>query len=122
LPAFRRRRRPSGSEADDVALVASTLGGAAEEKYRTVITRYHLQGRQDEEIAGVFDVPLGTVKTHLFRAKELRRTRLAASRAEERVFSEPVTLAWPAAGLSTAFWLSLVTFVPPRSPFHSGRR
>lgn len=44
------------------------------EKYRTVITLYHLQGRQYEEIASVLEVPIGTVKTHLFRAKEqLRR-------------------------------------------------
>jgi RNA polymerase sigma-70 factor, ECF subfamily len=44
------------------------------EKYRTVITLYHLQGRQYEEIAQVLGVPMGTVKTHLFRAKEqLRR-------------------------------------------------
>lgn len=45
------------------------------EKYRTVITLYHLQGRQYDEIAQVLGVPMGTVKTHLFRAKEqLRRT------------------------------------------------
>lgn len=47
---------------------------ALPEKYRTVITLYHLQGRQYEEIAQVLGVPMGTVKTHLFRAKEqLRR-------------------------------------------------
>ncbi|MDQ2866769.1 MAG: sigma-70 family RNA polymerase sigma factor [Candidatus Eremiobacteraeota bacterium] len=49
------------------------------EKYRTVITLYHLQGKQYEEIAGVLGLPMGTVKTHLFRAKEqLRRTLGAA--------------------------------------------
>lgn len=48
---------------------------ALPEKYRTVITLYHLQGRQYDEIAQVLDMPIGTVKTHLFRAKEqLRRT------------------------------------------------
>jgi RNA polymerase sigma-70 factor (ECF subfamily) len=47
---------------------------ALPEKYRTVITLYHLQGRQYEEIAQVLGMPMGTVKTHLFRAKEqLRR-------------------------------------------------
>jgi len=49
---------------------------ALPEKYRTVITLYHLQGRQYEEIAEVLDLPMGTVKTHLFRAKELLRKAL----------------------------------------------
>jgi RNA polymerase sigma-70 factor (ECF subfamily) len=47
------------------------------EKYRVVVALYHLQGRQYEEIAKVLDLPMGTVKTHLFRAKELLRKRLA---------------------------------------------
>lgn len=47
---------------------------ALPEKYRTVITLYHLQGKQYEEIAQVLGAPIGTVKTHLFRAKDqLRR-------------------------------------------------
>jgi RNA polymerase sigma-70 factor (ECF subfamily) len=51
------------------------------EKYRIVITLYHLQGRQYEEIARVLNLPMGTVKTHLFRAKELLRKRLAGEDA-----------------------------------------
>lgn len=47
---------------------------ALPEKYRAVITLFHLQGRQYDEIASVLGLPMGTVKTHLFRAKEqLRR-------------------------------------------------
>jgi RNA polymerase sigma-70 factor, ECF subfamily len=49
------------------------------EKYRTVITLYHLQGKQYEEIARVLGLPLGTVKTHLFRAKEQLRKLLSAA-------------------------------------------
>jgi RNA polymerase sigma-70 factor (ECF subfamily) len=49
------------------------------EKYRVAITLFHLQGKQYEEIAKVLDLPMGTVKTHLFRAKELLRRRLAGS-------------------------------------------
>ena len=48
------------------------------EKYRTVVTLYHLQGKQYEEIAQVLDLPLGTVKTHLFRAKEVLRKALTS--------------------------------------------
>jgi RNA polymerase sigma-70 factor, ECF subfamily len=54
------------------------------EKYRTVITLYHLQGRQYEEIAQVLGVPMGTVKTHLFRAKEQLRRMLNQQAAESR--------------------------------------
>lgn len=47
------------------------------EKYRTVITLYHLQGKQYDEIANVLGLPMGTVKTHLFRAKEQLRRALS---------------------------------------------
>jgi len=47
------------------------------DKYRVVITLYHLQGRQYDEIANVLGLPMGTVKTHLFRAKEQLRRMLA---------------------------------------------
>jgi RNA polymerase sigma-70 factor (ECF subfamily) len=56
---------------------------ALPEKYRTAITLYHLQGRQYEEIAQVLGIPLGTVKTHLFRAKEQLRKLLDDERTEE---------------------------------------
>lgn len=49
---------------------------ALPDKYRAVITLYHLQGKQYDEIATILGVPMGTVKTHLFRAKELLRRRL----------------------------------------------
>ncbi|HEY5257768.1 MAG TPA: RNA polymerase sigma factor [Candidatus Baltobacteraceae bacterium] len=55
---------------------------ALPEKYRTAITLYHLQGRQYEEIAQVLGIPLGTVKTHLFRAKEQLRKLLDDERTE----------------------------------------
>ena len=50
---------------------------ALPEKYRTVITLFHLQGKQYEEIAHVLGLPMGTVKTHLFRAKEQLRRLLS---------------------------------------------
>lgn len=52
------------------------------EKYRTVITLYHLQGKQYDEITTVLGVPMGTVKTHLFRAKEHLRKLLTDTRTE----------------------------------------
>ena len=52
------------------------------EKYRTVVTLYHLQGKQYDEIATVLGIPVGTVKTHLFRAKEQLRRMLIADNVE----------------------------------------
>jgi len=75
-----------GPEQTAIALdEASRLRAAIEalpEKYRTVITLYHLQGKQYEEIAEVLELPMGTVKTHLFRAKEQLRRLLNAQAME----------------------------------------
>jgi len=60
---------------DEARALRAAIEGLPE-KYRTVITLYHLQGRRYEEIATVLDVPIGTVKTHLFRAKDLLRKAL----------------------------------------------
>ncbi len=64
------------AELNDTARALRAAIDALPEKYRTVITLYHLQGRQYEEIAQVLKLPMGTVKTHLFRAKELLRKAL----------------------------------------------
>jgi RNA polymerase sigma-70 factor (ECF subfamily) len=67
------------AEQNEDAIALRTAIEALPEKYRTVITLYHLQGRRYEEIATVLDVPIGTVKTHLFRAKDLLRKALTTS-------------------------------------------
>ncbi len=46
--------------------------------YRSIITMYYGQQLSYEEIAAVTGQPLGTVKTHLHRAKALLRERLAS--------------------------------------------
>jgi RNA polymerase sigma-70 factor, ECF subfamily len=76
-----------GPEAQAIALdQARRLRDAIDrlpEKYRAVITLYHLQGKQYEEIASVLGLPMGTVKTHLFRAKEQLRKYLTAQEVTE---------------------------------------
>jgi RNA polymerase sigma-70 factor (ECF subfamily) len=47
------------------------------ERYRMVVTLYYLEDVSYPEIAEVLDLPLGTVKTHLHRAKKLLRDHLA---------------------------------------------
>ena len=49
------------------------------ENYRFLIAAHYLQGIQYEALAAALDIPLGTVKTHLYRAKRLLRERLSRS-------------------------------------------
>ena len=73
---------PSTDADPEEALEAQELGGAIEEavgrlrpEYRTAILLRHVEGRPYEEIAEIMDVPLGTVKTYIHRARtELRGT------------------------------------------------
>lgn len=46
-------------------------------KYRTVVVLRHIEDLTYEEIADILALPLGTVKTRLFRAREILRLRLA---------------------------------------------
>jgi RNA polymerase sigma-70 factor (ECF subfamily) len=43
---------------------------------RFLVTAHYLGGRKYEELAAALDMPLGTVKTHLFRAKRRLRDLL----------------------------------------------
>ncbi len=45
-------------------------------KYREIIALYYQQEMSYEEIAAALEVPVGTVKTHLYRAKALLKARL----------------------------------------------
>lgn len=46
-------------------------------KYRTVVVLRHIEDLSYEEIAEVLGLPLGTVKTRLFRAREILRVSLS---------------------------------------------
>ncbi len=48
------------------------------ERYRMVIVMRHLQDMSVEEIARILEIPDGTVKTHLFRGREMLRERLGS--------------------------------------------
>ena len=52
------------------------------ERYRAVVTLYYLQDVSYPEISEVLDLPLGTVKTHLHRAKKMLRRHLSGARME----------------------------------------
>ena len=48
------------------------------EKYRVVLVLRHLQEMTYEEMAEILTMPIGTIKTHLFRARHLLKERLEA--------------------------------------------
>jgi RNA polymerase sigma-70 factor (ECF subfamily) len=47
-------------------------------KYRVVLILRHLQEMTYEEMADILSMPVGTIKTHLFRARNLLKERLLA--------------------------------------------
>ena len=47
-------------------------------KYRIVLTLRHLHEMTYEEMADILTLPIGTIKTHLFRARHLLKERLLA--------------------------------------------
>lgn len=58
-------------------------------KYRDILELYHFQERSYEEIANLLNVPVGTVKTHLFRARGRLRRLVAKQRT--RSWLNPAT-------------------------------
>ena len=50
---------------------------ALPERYRAVVTLHYLEDVSYPEIAEILDLPLGTVKTHLHRAKKMLRAQLS---------------------------------------------
>jgi RNA polymerase sigma-70 factor (ECF subfamily) len=65
LPALQTTDRESGAEMDVQVMLAQLP-----EKYRRVITLFYLEQKAYEEVATMLGIPLGTVKTLLFRAKK----------------------------------------------------
>jgi RNA polymerase sigma factor (sigma-70 family) len=49
-------------------------------KYREVIVLRHKQDKSYEEIAQILDIPVGTVKARIFRARELLKKKLKSLR------------------------------------------
>ena len=71
------------------AVEAKELGGAIEAaigrlrpEYRSCILLRHVEGRAYEEIAEMLDLPLGTVKTYIHRARNELRQALAHLKEE----------------------------------------
>jgi RNA polymerase sigma-70 factor, ECF subfamily len=64
IPSFQSADRETGVEMDVTHLLSQLP-----EKYREVITLFYLEQKSYEEVSALLAMPLGTVKTFLFRAK-----------------------------------------------------
>jgi len=54
-------------------------------QYRQVISLYHLNDINLKEIAEIMDLPIGTVKSYIFRARRLLKDRLLAKYSKEEL-------------------------------------
>jgi RNA polymerase sigma-70 factor (ECF subfamily) len=54
-------------------------------KYRTVLVLYHIQHLAYQEIAEIMQMPMGSVKTHLFRARAMLRERVLRQFSREEL-------------------------------------
>ena len=90
LQSFRAEdEEPSIHERLEDEELKEMLSGEIEslpEKFRSVITLFYIQEMSYEEIVSVMNAPIGTVKTNLFRARNLLKERvLRRMKGEVRV-------------------------------------
>lgn len=64
IPAFQSADRETGVEMDVMHLLSQLP-----DRYQEVITLFYLEQKSYEEVSALLAMPLGTVKTFLFRAK-----------------------------------------------------
>lgn len=69
-----------GPEGVDLNQTLDYYLGKLPPHYRMALTLYYLQDRKYEEIAAVMELPVGTVKTYLHRAKAWLRERVVEER------------------------------------------
>ncbi|PKO21226.1 MAG: hypothetical protein CVU38_15835 [Chloroflexi bacterium HGW-Chloroflexi-1] len=74
-------------------------------KYRLALTLRYLQDLSYEEVAGVLNVPMGTVKTHIHRARQILMERFRQWE-ESAAGADPVDLLPPVHGEENNYALS----------------
>ncbi|MEO8426389.1 MAG: sigma-70 family RNA polymerase sigma factor [Verrucomicrobiota bacterium] len=79
LPACQTSDREAGAELDIQVMLARLP-----EKYRRVITLFYLEQKSYDEVSAMLGIPMGTVKTFLFRA---RKELLKSNRRNGNVYA-----------------------------------
>ena len=64
----------TNAEDNDQAEIVRYCVGHLPDKYATIITLYYLDELSYDEIATIMDIPIGTIKTWMFRARKELRT------------------------------------------------
>ncbi len=97
IPALRSADAESGLEMDIQTLLAQLP-----ERYRRVMVLFYLEQKSYEEVAALLGLPVGTVKTFLFRAKKellrLASRRPAPPAAAGSVCRDSARTKWPTTG------------------------
>jgi RNA polymerase sigma-70 factor (ECF subfamily) len=70
-------------EQQDLARQLQQAMNAMAPVYTTILTLFHVEEMKYQEIADIMELPVGTVKSYLFRARQMLRGRLLQSRVEE---------------------------------------
>ena len=70
-------------EGKEASALLRTEIGKMPVHYRTILTLYHLDQMSYKEIGETMELPEGTVKSHLFRARKLLKERLLAKYRRE---------------------------------------
>lgn len=82
---------PAGDETEEVLfkkellVILDTEIGKLTSLYRTLIALYHQEEMSYAEIAQIMDLPEGTVKSYLFRARKILKTRILAQYKKEEL-------------------------------------
>jgi len=77
---------PDGlTEKSDIAHRLQLEIGRMSLQYRTILTLYHLDEISYAEIGKIMNLPEGTVKSHLFRARKQLRNRLMSKYRKEEL-------------------------------------
>ncbi len=66
------------AEASELCQLIEQLVTQLPARYSAAVTLYYTQDLTYSEVAGILDIPMGTVKTYLHRGREMLKTRLQA--------------------------------------------
>jgi RNA polymerase sigma-70 factor (ECF subfamily) len=77
------KRAEEAVERDDMQALVREHLERLPRTYRVILILHYREHRTDEEMAEILTLPIGMIKTHLFRARNLLKERLLAWQGEK---------------------------------------